>query len=149
MSSNVLNVTSASFDETVMASEVPVLLDFWAPWCGPCRALNPVMEQLADAFVGRAKIVKVNYDENPQLGERFGVRGVPHLTLINKGETKHNVGSIRTFSNLSKIISACIEGESTKQVIERNLDDPEVRRAYFASATLDQLRDRPQGLRSW
>ena len=86
----VLHATDDTFESEVIKSEVPVLLDFWAPWCGPCKALNPVIDAVAEEFSGRAKVVKVNIDENPETKAKYGVRGIPHLLIINEGETATN-----------------------------------------------------------
>jgi thioredoxin 2 len=76
----------ADFDEVVNQANVPVLVDLWAPWCGPCRTVSPALERLARDFAGRVKLVKVNVDEAPAVSERFQVRGIPTLLLLNGGE---------------------------------------------------------------
>ncbi len=82
---NVSEVSDVSFEQEVLKSEVPVLIDFWAPWCGPCKAIAPVVEQLAGEYVGRLKVVKMNVDDNPQTPSRYGVRGIPNLILFKGG----------------------------------------------------------------
>jgi len=79
-------VTDASFKNDVLDAELPVLVDFWAPWCGPCRAVAPVLEQLDDEMSGRLKIVKVNIDENQQVAGALGVRSIPTLVLFKDGK---------------------------------------------------------------
>ncbi|MDQ4149487.1 MAG: thioredoxin [Actinomycetota bacterium] len=74
-----------SFADVVEASKIPVLVDLWAPWCGPCRMVSPVLEQLAAKFAGRVKLVKVNVDESPRVSERFRVTGIPTLLLMRAG----------------------------------------------------------------
>jgi thioredoxin 1 len=83
---NVVNVTEANFDAEVLACGLPVLLDFWAPWCAPCLALLPAVESTASLFAGRVKVAKINVDEAPAMRERFGIRGIPHLVLMKNGE---------------------------------------------------------------
>ena len=87
MSVKLLDVNTGNWDAEVVQSAVPVLVDFWAPWCGPCASLMPAVEALAAAYAGQVKVVKVNCDENKELVTRFGVRGIPHLVLLKGGET--------------------------------------------------------------
>jgi thioredoxin 1 len=74
-----------------MKSPTPVLVDFWAPWCAPCRAIAPIVEELAGLYAGRLKVVKVNVDDNPQTPARFGVRGIPNLIIVKSGEVKEQI----------------------------------------------------------
>jgi thioredoxin 2 len=80
-----VEATQASFDEEIRAS-VPVLVDFWAPWCGPCRMVTPAVEHLAEVYAGQLKLVKLNVDEAPEIAARFGVQGIPLLVVIRDGE---------------------------------------------------------------
>lgn len=84
--STVFQSTDATFEQDVLKSDVPVLLDFWAPWCGPCRMVAPVLDDLAQEFGEQVKIVKINIDENPQTPTQFGVRSIPTLLLIKDGQ---------------------------------------------------------------
>ena len=86
MSAGITAVSDANFDVEIEQSERPVLIDFWAPWCGPCMALLPTIEGLASVYGDDLKVVKVNIDENPLLAEKFGVQGIPNLTLIRAGK---------------------------------------------------------------
>ncbi len=86
MSEHITHVTDASFDADVLQSPVPVLVDFWAEWCGPCRMIAPVLEALAPEYDGKIKIVKLNIDDNEQATAKFGVRGIPTLMIFKGGE---------------------------------------------------------------
>ncbi|MDP0074362.1 thioredoxin [Glaesserella parasuis] len=84
--SRVIHTTDASFEQDVLKSDVPVLLDFWTPWCGPCRAIGPVLDDLAINLGNKARIVKMNVDENQQIPAEFGVRSIPFLLIFKNGE---------------------------------------------------------------
>ena len=79
-------VTDASFKDDVLESEVPVLVDFWAPWCGPCRMVAPVVDEIAEQYEGQIKVVKLNTDENPQVASQYGIRSIPTLMIFKGGQ---------------------------------------------------------------
>lgn len=79
-------VTDDSFKEQVLESEVPVLVDFWAPWCGPCRMVAPVVDEIAEQYEGQVKVVKVNTDENPNTATQYGIRSIPTLIIFKGGQ---------------------------------------------------------------
>ena len=83
--SSINHVTDASFDQEVLKASVPVLVDFWAEWCGPCKMIGPVLEEISGEYAGKLKIAKLNIDENPQTPPKYGIRGIPTLMLFKNG----------------------------------------------------------------
>ena len=81
-----LHVTDIEFEKTVLESDLPVVVDFWAPWCGPCRMVAPILDKIAKEYDGKVVVAKVNTDENPQWAQKFGVRGIPTMLFVNGGE---------------------------------------------------------------
>ncbi|MEN9902783.1 MAG: thioredoxin TrxA [Fluviibacter sp.] len=88
MSEHIVHVTDSSFADDVTNSNVPVLLDFWAEWCGPCKMIAPILDDIAKDYVGKVKVAKINIDENQQTPAQFGVRGIPTLMLFKNGSVE-------------------------------------------------------------
>jgi len=88
VSESVLHVTDAEFDETVIKADGPVLVDYWAEWCGPCRMIAPVLDEISKEYAGKLTVAKINIDENPETPQRYGVRGIPTLMLFKGGEVE-------------------------------------------------------------
>lgn len=90
-----IHVTDAAFEKTVLQSALPVIVDFWAPWCGPCRLIAPTLEKIAKEYAGKLLVAKVNTDENPEWATRFGVQGIPTLLFVANGKVVHRqVGAL-------------------------------------------------------
>lgn len=88
MSQGIVTVTDDSFEEEVLKSSGPVLVDYWAEWCGPCKMIAPVLEEIAKDYVGRVKVAKLNIDENPSTPPKYGIRGIPTLMLFKNGSVE-------------------------------------------------------------
>jgi len=110
---NTLTFTDASWDSEVLNSEVPVLVDFWAEWCGPCRMMSPTVDAVAELYAGRVKVGKLNVDENNQTGMRYNVRGIPTLLVFKGGKVvEQRVGAIGK-SDMQKMLDAHIEAKTS------------------------------------
>jgi len=102
---DVINVNDNNFEKVVVQSELPVLVDFWAPWCGPCRMVGPIVEELAQDNQGRLQVAKLNVDENRMLSERFNVRSIPTLVFFKNGQEIKRIVGAQGKAQLQKIIN--------------------------------------------
>jgi thioredoxin 1 len=104
----VKHATDSTFDSIVIKSEIPALVDFWAPWCGPCRAIGPILEDLAKDYNGKVNIVKVNVDENPRIAQQYSVRSIPMLMVVEKGQVKETMLGLRPKEHLAAMIERSV-----------------------------------------
>lgn len=104
MSEYVKEVGDTSFEKDVLQSEQPVLVDFWAPWCGPCRMIAPTVEAVAEQYSGSASVVKLNVDENPSTSQRYGIKGIPTLILFRDGKEAERVVGATSKEALTRLI---------------------------------------------
>ena len=96
MSQQIVHVSDSSFEQDVLKSNVPVLLDFWAEWCGPCKMIAPILDQIAAEYAGKVLVAKMNVDENPKTPMKFSVRGIPTLILFKNGQLQgQKIGAVR------------------------------------------------------
>jgi len=128
MSTAVVHVTTQAFENEVIKAEQPVVIDFWAPWCGPCRAIGPVLDRLSVSYEGQVKVAKVNVDEEPALADAFKVTGIPTLYVMFQGKAVgHMVGFGGAkaledlFAELSKLDAEALEGEAEAEAEENAL----------------------------
>jgi len=105
---NVTEVTDATFQTEVLSSPVPVLVDFWAPWCGPCRAIAPLLDELAGEYAGKAKIVKINVDDHQAVAQRYRVSSIPNLIVFKNGQVAQQIVGAVPKSRLSQALDTAI-----------------------------------------
>jgi len=107
---NLVQVNDDAFDAEVLKSPLPVLIDFWAPWCAPCRAIGPVVEELAAQYAGQLKVVKMNVDDNPQTPARYSIRSIPNLIVFKNGEVKDQLIGAVPKAQLVRAIDTVLAG---------------------------------------
>jgi len=102
------DVTDQTFEQEVLKSDKPVLVDFWAPWCGPCRMVAPIVEELSEEYAGKVDFVKLNTDENPDVSVKYGIRSIPTLLVFKGGEAVGQIVGFRPKSDLKQRLDAVV-----------------------------------------
>ena len=112
MSEHVNEVKDVTFEKDVLGSDRPVLVDFWAPWCAPCRAIAPTVDAVANEFEGRASVLKMNVDDNPSTSQRYGIKGIPTLILFKNGKEEERIVGATSKEALSRMIDKHVSAAS-------------------------------------
>lgn len=108
MAGNIIEISDNSFEQEVLQSELPVLVDFWAPWCGPCRAISPVVEELSADYGTKLKVAKCNVDENPKTPGKFGIRAIPTLIIFKNGSVSEQITGAVAKSQIAAAIDKVV-----------------------------------------
>ena len=115
MSANIMEVTDSSFDKGVLQSEIPVLIDFWAPWCGPCKAIGPAIEALAEQFGDTFRFAKCNVDDNPGVPGRYGIKAIPTLLFFKEGQMIDQITGMTARGKIEDTINSILAGKASQQ----------------------------------
>ena len=109
MSESIIHVTDSSFEDEVLSSDKPVIVDYWAVWCGPCKMIAPLLDELADEYKGKLTVAKINIDENQETPQKYAVRGIPTLMIFKNGEVAGTKVGAMSKSQLSTFVDSLIE----------------------------------------
>jgi len=115
MSENIMEVTDSSFKENVLQSETPVLVDFWAPWCGPCKAIGPAIEALAGQYGESFRFAKCNVDENPETPGRYGIKAIPTLLFFKAGKMVEQITGMTARGKIEDTIKSVLAGKASQR----------------------------------
>ena len=117
MSDNVIELTDANFQSEALEADKPVLVDFWAPWCGPCRMVGPIIDDVAETYLNKLKVGKLNTDDNPQVATKYGIRSIPTILLFKNGEVVGNLMGAKPKQDFEEMIKLPGIGEYTARAI--------------------------------
>lgn len=118
MSEHILTISDASFETDVLKSSTPILIDFWAEWCGPCKMIAPILDEVAPSYIDKIKIGKINVDENTGIPAKYGVRGIPTLILFKNGQVEATKVGALTKSQLTAFLDAHIWNSNRRQKLK-------------------------------
>ena len=136
-----VELDSGSFDREVLESPRPVLVDFWATWCGPCKTLAPTIDRLASEYGGRVKIAKIDIDEATEIAEKFGVRGVPNVIIFQDGVPITSLAGAQPHASYKRVLDEVLGGADSDQITDLQIQDPETRIRFIASASVDEIQE--------
>jgi len=119
MAKHTMQISDDTFAVEVLTAPLPVLLDLWAPWCGPCRAIAPIVDELAEQYAGQLTVVTMNVDDNPRTPMRYGVRGLPTVLLFKDGEVRHHIVGAVPKAHLIKALSTVVASTQPPSSAER------------------------------
>jgi thioredoxin 1 len=105
---SIIEISDSTFDQEVLQSDVPVLVDFWAPWCGPCRAIAPVIDELSGDYAGKLKVAKCNVDDNPKTPSRYGIRAIPTLIIFKDGNVSEQITGAVAKSQITAAVDKAV-----------------------------------------
>jgi thioredoxin 1 len=105
---NIFDISDSDFEEKVLKSDIPVLVDFWAPWCGPCRAIAPVIDELSGDYAGKLKVAKCNVDDNPKTPSRYGIRAIPTLIIFKDGNVSEQITGAVAKSQITAAVDKAV-----------------------------------------
>jgi thioredoxin len=128
MANNIVPVSDDTFDREVLQSPIPVLINFWAPWYGPCRAIAPIVDELAGEYAGKLKIGKINVDDNPRTPARYGMRGIPTLLLFKDRHVQQQIVGAVSKPHLVKAMATVVQSEQELPSAKKDRDDRRRRR---------------------
>src|SRR5205807_2528087 len=143
MSDNVKEVDDSSFENDVLKSDQPVLVDFWAAWCAPCRMLAPTVEAVAEKYAATARVVKLNVDDNPSVSQRFGIKGIPTLILFKNGKEEERVVGATSEQAISRILDKHV-GAATAALLANGSSRPGHTRFLWPRPSLFRFLKRNQ-----